>query len=128
MDWDEDIARLTLTDEENNGLKVYLNYSKSFDNAREQKFALEIDGENLSVDRLSEVLKLVQEEDVKFVPVIASAFADEELEAMFRRYIPEGVPGGKKAMLGRFGPISSLFNRIQFSFAFDMLSRYPYSP
>ena len=40
---------------------------------------------------------------------------------MYNRFLPDDIPGGKKAMLGRFGPISTLFNRIQFAFAFDMV-------
>ncbi len=57
---------------------------------------------------------------IRFVPVIACAFADEELKAMFTKFFPNDIPGGKKSMLGRFGSISSLFARIQFALAFDM--------
>jgi len=35
-------------------------------------------------------------------PVIACAFADEELKAMFTKFLPNDIPGGKKSMLGRF--------------------------
>jgi len=64
---------------------------------------------------------LIQKEDVKFVPVIACAFADEELAEMFKAFLPDGIPGGKKGLLGSFGPLSNLFNRIQFAYAFDSL-------
>lgn len=60
-------------------------------------------------------------EDIQFIPVIACAFADTELEKMFKQFLPDNIPGGKSSMLGRFGPISSLFARIQFAFAFDMV-------
>jgi hypothetical protein len=53
--------------------------------------------------------------------VIACAFADNELEKMFKQFLPSDIPGGKSSMLGRFGPISNLFTRIQFAFAFDMV-------
>ena len=53
--------------------------------------------------------------------MIACAFADTELEKMFKQFLPDNIPGGKSSMLGRFGPISNLFARIQFAFAFDMV-------
>jgi hypothetical protein len=119
--WDNDIAALDLSDEEKNGLQIYRNYSRSFNDAREVNFASEVDAEWPDTSRLGEVLMLIHKEDIKFVPVIACAFADEELEKMFKDRLPDGIPGGKKAMLGRFGPLSNLFNRIQFAFAFDMI-------
>jgi hypothetical protein len=120
--WDEDIAALELSDGEKDGLQVHRNYSKSFYDAREVNFAAELDNDWPDTSRLGEVLMLIHKEDVKFVPVIACAFADEELETMFKHIIPDGIPGSKKAMLGRFGPLSNLFNRIQFAFAFDLVS------
>ena len=123
MNWDEDIAKLELSDPEKDGLQLHRNYFLSFNNAREQKFATEVDLIWPDTARLGEVLTLICKENVKFVPVIACAFADEELAALFKVYLPDGVPGGKKAMIGRFGPISSLFNRIQFAFAFDLTSQ-----
>lgn len=123
MDWDEDIASLKISDPEKDGLQLYRNYSLSFKNAREQEFAAIVDAQSPDLARLDEVLGLIYKENVKFVPVIACAFADEELAAMFKAILPDGVPGGKKAMVGRFGPISSLFNRIQFAFAFDLISQ-----
>jgi hypothetical protein len=66
-------------------------------------------------------MSLLAREDIRFVPVIACAFADEELKFMFQLFLPGDIPGGKKSMLSRFGPISGLFARIQFAFAFDMV-------
>lgn len=122
MDYDEDIAKLTLSDPEKTGLQVYRNYTKSFMMHREKKFAEEIDASETSIDRIKEVLALIETEHVKFVPVIACSFADEELKVMYRANLPEGIPGGRSAMLGGFGPLSNLHSRIQFSFAFDLIS------
>jgi len=52
--------------------------------------------------------------------VIACAFADEELKAMFTKFLPNDIREARRACSGGFGPISSLFARIQFAFAFDM--------
>jgi len=57
---------------------------------------------------------------IRFVPVIACAFADEELKAMFTKFLPNDIREARRACSGGFGPISSLFARIQFAFAFDM--------
>ncbi|UFZ08078.1 hypothetical protein LQG66_18080 [Bradyrhizobium ontarionense] len=58
-------------------------------------------------------------EDIRFIPVIACAFAD--WRRCFKQFLPDHIAGGKSSMLGRFGPISNLFARIQFAFAFDMI-------
>jgi hypothetical protein len=120
--WDSDIAALSLGDAEKDGLQVYRNYNKSFSDAREKQFAAGVDYAHPDLSDLENALSLLVSEDIRFVPVIACAFADEDLAEMFKRFLPEGIPGGKKAMLGRFGPVSTLFNRIQFAFAFDMVS------
>jgi hypothetical protein len=122
MSWDADIAATDLSDVEKNGLQVYRNYNKSFTDAREKQFAQGVDYAPPDTSELENVLSLIVTEDIRFVPVIACAFADDDLAEMFKRFIPDGIPGGKKAMLGRFGPVSTLFNRIQFAFAFDMAS------
>lgn len=36
--------------------------------------------------------------------MIACAFADDELKQMFNTFLRDGIPGGKKALVGRFGP------------------------
>jgi hypothetical protein len=120
--WDDDIAALELTDIEKNGLQTYRNYTKSFNQRREEEFARSVDEAELEIDELTQVISLVHKEDIRFVPVIACAFADDELKRMFNTFLREGIPGGKKAMLGRFGPISSLYSRIQFAYAFDMMN------
>lgn len=122
MEFDEDIAALPMGEFEKNGLQVYRNYSKAFTNHREKAFSATIDLKQPDIDRLKEVLSILESEHIKFVPVIACSFADEELKEMYRTNLPEGIPGGKSAMLSGFGPLSSLHTRIQFCFAFDLLS------
>jgi hypothetical protein len=119
--WDADIAAMNLTDPEKNGLQVYRNYTRAFEKNRQEQFAAGVDAIPLDVSELRRAMNLLMREDIRFVPVIACAFADEDLKSMFQLFLPGDIPGGKKSMLGRFGPISSLFSRIQFAFAFDMV-------
>lgn len=120
--WDADIAALDMSDVEKNGLQMYRNYQLKFNIAREETFAESVDATPPDTTELAQVMSLMLNEDIRFVPVIACAFADEELKRMFSTFLRDGIPGGKKAMLGRFGPISTLFARIQFAYAFDMVS------
>jgi len=119
--WDKDIKDMNLSDVEKDGLQVYRNYTKKFEEERELRFKAAVDHKPPDLSELREVLDLICSEDIRFVPVIACAFADEELAKMFKLFLPNDIPGGKKNMLGRSGPISSLFSRIQFAWAFDML-------
>ena len=77
-DWDADIAATTLSDAEKNGLQIYRNYNKSFNDAREKQFSAGIDQTPLDLTSLREVLLLIAKDDIRFVPVIACAFADQE--------------------------------------------------
>ncbi len=120
--WDKDIATLDLSDEEKNGLQVFRNYKRSFDEHAEKLFTREIDNESFDLERLERVLALIVDEDARFLPVIACAYADDLLEIMFKAEIPDRVPGGKSALFGSYGPLSSLFNRLQLAFVFNMLS------
>jgi len=119
--WDADIAAMNLTDPEKDGLQVYRNYTRAFEKKRQEQFATGVDAIPLDVSELRRAMNLLTREDIRFIPVIACAFADDDLTTMFKRVLSEDIPGGKKSMLGRFGPISSLFARIQFAFAFDMV-------
>jgi hypothetical protein len=121
MQWDDDIAAMKLSAGEKDGLQVYRNYTRAFEKKRQEEFAAGADHIPLDVSELRRAMSLLAREDIRFVPVIACAFADEQLEAMFKLFLPDDIPGGKKGMLGRFGPISTLFARIQFAFAFDMV-------
>ena len=88
--WDDDIAALDMSDVEKNGLQVYRNYTKKFAEEREQKFAAKIDENPPDISELSEVISLMLHEDIRFIPVIACAFADEELKRMLRLHNKNG--------------------------------------
>ena len=94
---------------------------RAYEKERQEQFATGVDFVPLDVSDLRRAMSQLVREDIRFVPVIACAFADNELEMMFKLFLPNDIPGGKSSMLGRFGPISSLFTRIQFAFAFDMV-------
>ncbi len=100
---------------------IIMNALRAYETERQQRFATGIDAAALDVSDLKRVMSQLVTEDIRFVPVIACAFADEELKQMFKQFLPENIPGGKKSMIGSFGPISDLFSRIQFAFAFDMI-------
>jgi hypothetical protein len=89
---------------------------RSYEQERQEKFAAGIDAIPVDMSDLQRAMELLAREDIRFI-----AFADEELEGMFKMFLPDDIPGEKKSMLGRFGPISTLFARIQFAFAFDMM-------
>jgi hypothetical protein len=93
----------------------------AYQKERQEQFAAGADAIPLDVSELRKAMDLLVREDIRFIPVIACAFADEEMKRMFKQFLPNDIPGGKNSMLGRFGPISSLFTRIQFAFAFDMV-------
>jgi hypothetical protein len=99
----------------------YMKALRAYEKERQAQFATGIDTIPIDVSDLRRAMSQLMREDLRFVPVITCAFADNELERMFKQFLPDDIPGGKSSMLGRFGPISSLFTRIQFAFAFDMV-------
>lgn len=99
----------------------YLRALRNYERERQEQFAAGVDAIPFDVSELRRAMSLIVREDIRFVPVIACAFADDDLEAMFKQFLPNDIPGRKNSMLGRFGPISGLFARIQFAFAFDMV-------
>lgn len=120
--WDDDIAALELSDVEKNGLQMYRNYKRAFDEHAEREFAKEIDSEVFDTGPLEKVLALITGEDVRFLPVIACAYVDELTESMFKAELPDNVPGGMSVLFGPYGPLSSLAKRLQLAFVFDALS------
>src|SRR5690606_25016369 len=65
---------------------------------------------------------LLESEDPRFIPIITCAFADDLLVVAFKSALPDNVPGGKKALFGGYGPLSSFSQRIKLAVAFDVLS------
>lgn len=123
MDHDPDIAAMNLSVGEKNGLQVFRNYSEAFDEYRERQFCEAVETPHQAIADLNAVLSLMAGEEARTLPVIACAFADDHLKEMFRREIPEGVPGGRSELLSGFGPLSRLSQRIQMAYAFGWLSK-----
>lgn len=120
---DPDIAAMKLSDVEKNGLQVYRNYSRAFELDSAKRFAESIPANPQALADLSTILKLVAEEEPRTLSVIACAYADDQLKEMFRREIPDGVPGGRSELLSGFGPLSRLSQRVQMAYAFGWLSK-----
>jgi hypothetical protein len=120
---DPDIAAMKLSDGEKNGLQVYRNYSRAFEQDRAKRFAESVQADPLALTDLTTILQLIAEEEPRTLPVIACAYADDQLKEMFRREVPEGVPGGRSELLSGFGPLSRLSQRVQMAYAFGWLSK-----
>ena len=120
--FDPDIAAMSLSDMEKNGLQVYRNYSRAFDEDRAKKFASSVQSNPKSLANLCAIHKLILQEEARTLPVLACAYADDQLKEMFRREIPDDVPGGRSELLSGFGPLSRLSQRVQMAYAFGWLS------
>lgn len=120
---DPDIANMKLSDGEKWGIQVYRNYSRAFGNHRVKRFVEEASSFETEVTLFKQAVALVVSEQARVVPVIAAAYADERLEEMFKREIPDGVPGGRSALMSGFGPLARLSQRLQMAFAFGWLSK-----
>jgi len=120
---DLDIAAMKLSDGEKWGLQVYRNYSRAFGEHRVKKFVEQASPFEAEVKLFEQVVALVVSEEARIIPVIAAAYADERLEEMFKREIPDDVPGGRSALMSGFGPLARLSQRIQLAFAFGWLSK-----
>lgn len=115
--FDPDVARMNLSEGEKNGLQVYRNYSRAFEEHRTKEFAQASHASPGAINDLSEVLKLISEEEPRTLPVIACAYADDQLKEMFRREVPAGVPGGRGELLSGFGPLARLSQKVQMAYA-----------
>lgn len=122
-DWDDDIAAMDLSDIEKNGLQVYRNYSKAFDAHREQQFSKALNAEGFETNTLSTFLKRLVHEEVRLLPVIACAYADDILLAMFKTAISKKAVGGVSGLYDGYGPLSNLANRTRLASAFDLVSQ-----
>ena len=120
--WDEDIANLILNDIEKNGLQVFRNYKTAFEKYAAKELIAEFDSKAHDSSHIRTIITLILDEDVRFLPVIFCSFADECLEDMFKREIPQDIPGGKSSLLTGFGSLSRFSQRIQIAYAFNWMS------
>jgi hypothetical protein len=120
---DPDIAVMKLSDEEKWGLQIYRNYSTKFGEYRAKLFIEQASSFGEDVELFRQVTTLVTSEKPAVIAVVASSYADDRLKEMFKRDIPEGIPGGRSALLSGFGPLARLSQRIQMAYAFGWLSK-----
>ena len=120
---DPDIAAMQLSGGEKWGLQVYRNYSRAFGEHRVKQFVEQASLFEADVHLFDQVASLVASEEPRVIPVIASSYADDRLAEMFRREVPDDVPGGRSALLSGFGPLARLSQRLQMAFAFGWLSK-----
>src|SRR4051812_21559921 len=119
--FDPDIVAMSLGYGEKAGLQIYRNYTRSFEVHAIKKFKADIDGEELDLEELKRLIKLIATEDVRFLPVIVCAFADDILKTVFTAILPPGIPGGRSAIMSGYGPLSDFSKRIQLAYAFKVL-------
>lgn len=120
---DPDITAMQLSDGEKWGLQVYRNYSRAFGEHRVKEFVEQASPFEAEVKLFEKIAALVAIEEARVIPVIVAAYADDRLEEMFKREIPDDVPGGRSALMSGFGPLARLSQRIQMAFAFGWLSK-----
>jgi len=118
--WDDDIARMKLSDVEKNGLQVYRNYTAAFDKQKIDIFCNEIDAVNHDLSELSRVCQLLRVEDPRTAPLILCAYVDDLLKKALKASIPDGVPGGKAELFKSFGPMASFDSRLKIAYAFGL--------
>ena len=122
-DWfDADIAAMELGYGEKAGLQLYRNYTRSFEDHALKRFVQTLDDEQFDIEPLQRLVGLVTREDLRFIPVIACAFADDTLRDVFKATLSDKVPGGKSSLLAGYGPLADLSKRIQLAHAFDVMS------
>lgn len=122
LSFDTDIAAMSLSDGEKAGLQIFRNYSRSFERHAIKRFRESLDKDTVNVDDLTRIADLLVNEEVRFVPILVCAFADELLTSAFQTAVPDGVPGGKANLFSGYGPLSDLSKRIKMAFAFDVVS------
>lgn len=121
-DWDPDISAMTLSEPEKNGLQVYRNYTQAFEQEKAKRAIASVQYPEKALSDLTAVLELLAQEEPKVIPVIFCAFADDQLKEMYRREIPQSVPGGRNELLNGFGPLARLSQKVQIAYAFNWLS------
>ncbi len=114
---------MNLSEVEKNGLQMYRNYTRAFEEHRAKQFGEAAAANQQAIADLVDVLELIANEEPRSLPIIACAYADEQLKQMFRREIPSDVPGGRSELLSGFGPLSRLSQRVQMAYAFNWLSK-----
>lgn len=122
MKYDADIDAMKLSDVEKNGIQVFRNYCKGIEQKQQLDLTEEINKLPLHEDGLIRLNEIILNEDPRMITVVVCAFMDEQLHDMYKRELPNGIPGGRTNLLEGFGPLSRFAQRIQMAFAFNLLS------
>ena len=122
-DWlDQDIRLMNLCSSEKAGLQIYRNYSKSFKEHAVKNFKEILNSETINLENFERFVNIIVKEDSRFLPVIVCSFADTILKDTFKRYLVQGIPGGKDRLFSGYGPLSDFSKRIQLAYAFNIFS------
>lgn len=90
--------------------------------ARNAKEAVdEVEVAPADVGSFRRAVTLIGGEDIRFLPVIVTSYCDELLGQMFRRELPDSVPGGLNQLV-KNGALARLANRIQIAYAFNWIN------
>ena len=119
---DVDISAMDLNILEKTMLQIYRNYTNAFEKHNRKLFSSEIDSEQYSLDDLKRVILLLEKEETRAVPIIFCSYADELLLKMYKRELPDGIPGGKQSLFGAYGPFSNFASRIKLAYCFQMIA------
>ena len=121
MEWDSDIAAMRLSDIEKNGLQVYRNYQNAFQKRASEKVVEHLDGLPFDEAEYSAVISEISSCHDALVAIVATSYADKRLEQMYASELPPDVPGGKKALLGPYGPFDSFAKRLRLAYCFGWI-------
>jgi hypothetical protein len=122
IELDQDIKDWPLTEPEKQEMQGWRNLKRAYDYKISEMLQNELDREPFDLTPLKKVIRLVQKEDVRSLPVIACGFADSELEEMFKEIVSSDVSGGRRDFMGAYGPVSSLANKLKLSQVFKMIA------
>ncbi|MGB4058444.1 MAG: hypothetical protein WBK77_10220 [Alphaproteobacteria bacterium] len=105
-------------------VNFYKRYNNAIKNYRINNFIHELNEEFCDISELKKVTVLIATENIRFVPIIACAYADDLLKFSFKALLPDDIPGGKTDMFSPFGPLSDFSKRLRLAYAFDVFSPF----
>lgn len=119
---DDDLKKSNMSEMEKDGVQFYRNFTKAINKNQIEKFKQQVDETTYNTEALKSVVESIAKEDIRFIPVVTCAFVDDALDEMYKREIPQGVPGGRESLFGSYGPLSSLSKRIQLAYCFGWIN------
>jgi hypothetical protein len=104
------------------GQKTMVQMYRDFQRGNGKLFVAEINTEEHSLEDLKKVAQLLEQEEARALPIIFCAYIDDVLLEMYRREIPNDIPGGKSALFGAYGPFSDLSGRLKLAYCFQLIA------